>query len=66
MFQAIDSLLQTFILDAREYGMQSLLDPALKETRGPSLLAVNDSVFEETDWTALKTIHGSNKTSDEK
>ena len=65
MFLVIEILLQTFILDAREYGVKSLLDPALEETQGPSLLAVNDSVFQETDWKALQTIHGSNKTSDE-
>ncbi|SRR5260221_4131898 len=56
---------KTFILDTRQYGDVTLLDPTLKETQGPSLLAVNDSIFNESDWKALQTIHGSNKTSDE-
>jgi len=56
---------KTFILDTRQYGDVMLLDPTLKETQGPSLLAVNDSIFNESDWKALQTIHGSNKTSDE-
>jgi sacsin len=56
---------KTFILDSRQYGVDTLLDPSLKETQGPALLAVNDSIFNESDWKALQTIHGSNKTSDE-
>ncbi|KIK66157.1 hypothetical protein GYMLUDRAFT_219036 [Collybiopsis luxurians FD-317 M1] len=56
---------QTFILDCRQHGDQSVIENVLKRTQGPSLLAVNDSMFTESDWEAVRTIHGSNKSADE-
>ncbi|KAF8648409.1 hypothetical protein AX16_006307 [Volvariella volvacea WC 439] len=56
---------QTFILDRRTHPSQSLVDPSLAVCQGPALLAVNNSVFRDSDWTALRTIHGSNKKSNE-
>ncbi|KAH8806800.1 hypothetical protein DL96DRAFT_1686030 [Flagelloscypha sp. PMI_526] len=52
---------QTFVLDCRSHPSSSLVDPVLRTSQGPSLLCLNDSLFRETDWTALQTINGSNK-----
>ncbi|KAF5382259.1 hypothetical protein D9757_008956 [Collybiopsis confluens] len=54
-----------FTLDCRQHGNHSVIEDALKRTQGPSLLAVNDSVFTDSDWVAVRTIHGSSKTADE-
>ncbi|KAF9016388.1 hypothetical protein BDZ89DRAFT_1166299 [Hymenopellis radicata] len=59
------STIQVFTLDCRQHAASSLLDPALRSSQGPALLCTNDSVFRDSDWTALKTIHGSNKKADE-
>ncbi|KAF8647800.1 hypothetical protein AX16_006543 [Volvariella volvacea WC 439] len=57
---------QTFILDCRTHGTESLAHPALVGCQGPALLAVNDSVFKDPeDWEALRKLHGSNKALDE-
>ncbi|KAJ7161504.1 hypothetical protein C8R43DRAFT_1105134 [Mycena crocata] len=56
---------QMFILDLRTHPCESLVDTDLIHSQGPSLLAVNDSIFTEADWTAIRTIHNSSKTSDE-
>ncbi|KAJ3984365.1 hypothetical protein F5890DRAFT_1474609 [Lentinula detonsa] len=55
---------QIFILDHRHHGAERVIEPRLKQTQGPALLAFNDSVFTESDWEAVRTIHGSNKTAD--
>ncbi|KAF9032342.1 hypothetical protein BDP27DRAFT_1436014 [Rhodocollybia butyracea] len=56
---------QIFILDHRQHGDQSVIEDGLKRTQGPALLAVNNKVFTESDWEAVRTIHGSNKSADE-
>ncbi|KAJ7481164.1 hypothetical protein B0H11DRAFT_1915714 [Mycena galericulata] len=56
---------QTFILDLQTHPSQSLVDPDLVDSQGPSLLAVNNSLFTDRDWTAIRTIHNSSKTEDE-
>ncbi|KAJ6531646.1 hypothetical protein DFH09DRAFT_1183014 [Mycena vulgaris] len=56
---------QIFILDQRTYPSKSLVDPDLVHSQGPSLLAINDSIFTEADWKAIRTIHDSSKTKDE-
>ncbi|KAF9076230.1 hypothetical protein BDP27DRAFT_1314095 [Rhodocollybia butyracea] len=56
---------QSFIIDFRQHGQKSVADEALKRTQGPALLAVNNSIFTESDWLAVRTIHGSNKSADE-
>ncbi|TFK62955.1 hypothetical protein BDN72DRAFT_803733 [Pluteus cervinus] len=56
---------QIFILDPRDHPKEHVADPALKECQGPALLAINDTLFSESDWEALGTIHGSNKATDE-
>ncbi|KAJ7461554.1 hypothetical protein FB451DRAFT_1371271 [Mycena latifolia] len=56
---------QIFILDLRTHPSESLLDPDLVHCQGPSLLAVNDSLFTQSDWDAIRTIHNSSKTDDE-
>lgn len=42
-----------------------MIESALERTQGPALLAVNDSVFNDADWTAVRTMNASNKTKDE-
>ncbi|KIY44256.1 hypothetical protein FISHEDRAFT_28433, partial [Fistulina hepatica ATCC 64428] len=56
---------QIFTLDCRQHPTSFLLDPVLSGSQGPALLCENDSVFRDSDWTALRTIHGSNKKADE-
>ncbi|KAJ4466248.1 hypothetical protein J3R30DRAFT_3588632 [Lentinula aciculospora] len=56
---------QIFILDHRQHGTETVVETALERTQGPALLALNDSIFTESDWEAVRTIHGSNKTADE-
>ncbi|GBE83846.1 hypothetical protein SCP_0509030 [Sparassis crispa] len=56
---------QIYVLDTRTHSKDSVIDPVLKDTQGPALLAWNDSVFKDSDWAALSTIRGSNKTADE-
>ncbi|KAJ7262754.1 hypothetical protein B0H12DRAFT_1104316 [Mycena haematopus] len=55
---------QVFVLDARSHGTGTLIDPKLATTQGPSLLAYNDSLFLDTDWDALQSIHRSSKKED--
>lgn len=57
---------QVFVLDEREFPCERLVDPSLKGSQGPALLAINDRVLEETDWTALQKIHSSSKAQDER
>ncbi|KAE9407538.1 hypothetical protein BT96DRAFT_971239 [Gymnopus androsaceus JB14] len=56
---------QRFIADFRQHGNATVFDDALKCTRGPALLAINDSIFNEEDWNSVRTIRGSNKIADE-
>ncbi|KAJ7578039.1 hypothetical protein C8J56DRAFT_1170787 [Mycena floridula] len=56
---------QVFILDHRTHATKTLLDPSLSGSQGPALLAVNNTQFSESDFNALSTINGSNKTTDE-
>ncbi|KAJ7264998.1 hypothetical protein B0H12DRAFT_1101704 [Mycena haematopus] len=56
---------QTFILDLRTHPSGSLADKDLVECQGPALLAINDTLFSDSDWTAIRTLHGSSKTTDE-
>ncbi|KAJ7749524.1 hypothetical protein DFH07DRAFT_942043 [Mycena maculata] len=56
---------QTFILDLRIHASKSLVDPDLVHSQGPSLLAINNSLFTSRDWDAIRTIHNSSKTQDE-
>ncbi|KAJ7749523.1 hypothetical protein DFH07DRAFT_1034864 [Mycena maculata] len=56
---------QTFILDMRTHPSQSVVDSDLIECQGPALLAVNDTLFSDSDWTAISTLHSSSKTTDE-
>ncbi|KAJ7119509.1 hypothetical protein C8R44DRAFT_176382 [Mycena epipterygia] len=55
---------QVFCLDARTHGANSLVDPKLSTTQGPSLLAYNDALFSGEDWDALQSIHRSSKKTD--
>lgn len=65
LLQEADISAQRFIIDHRTYPTKSLVDPALAESQGPSFIAVNDTVFSDSDWQALQNIHGSNKVDDE-
>ncbi|KAH8822802.1 hypothetical protein DL96DRAFT_1746475 [Flagelloscypha sp. PMI_526] len=56
---------QKFVLDTRQHPTISLADSTLSKTQGPALLCFNDTVFSESDWQALLTIHGSNKRSED-
>ncbi|KAJ6618898.1 hypothetical protein B0H10DRAFT_2028426 [Mycena sp. CBHHK59/15] len=56
---------QTFILDMRTHASETLVDPELAGCQGPALLAVNDTLFTEKDWEAIRTLHNSSKTGDE-
>ncbi|KAF8205680.1 hypothetical protein K438DRAFT_1964095 [Mycena galopus ATCC 62051] len=56
---------QTFILDLRTHPSNSVVDPDLIECQGPALLAVNDTLFSDSDWKAISTLHSSSKTADE-
>lgn len=57
--------LQTFILDTRTFGSNSLVDPVLSVCQGPAILATNDGYFKPKDWLAIKTILDSSKKQDE-
>ncbi|KAJ6490694.1 hypothetical protein C8R47DRAFT_1071069 [Mycena vitilis] len=56
---------QTFILDMRTHPSESVVDPDLVPCQGPALLAINDTLFSDSDWTAISTLHSSSKTTDE-
>ncbi|KAF8963749.1 hypothetical protein BDZ97DRAFT_1919525 [Flammula alnicola] len=56
---------QIFILDERSFPAESVVDPVLRDTQGPALIAVNDGVLRDVDWKALQKIHSSSKKSDE-
>ncbi|KAJ7172036.1 hypothetical protein C8R46DRAFT_1190033 [Mycena filopes] len=57
---------QTFILDMRCHPTKTLVDVELAHSQGPALLAVNNSCFTARDWVAIRTIHNSSKTQDER
>jgi hypothetical protein len=54
-----------FLLVEISYAIATLVDPSLRDSQGPALIAMNDQVLSERDWTALKKIHASSKTTDE-
>lgn len=55
---------QIFVLDQRSHHAMSIHHPNLSEMQGPALLAYNDALFTEEDWTALQNIHRSSKRTD--
>ena len=62
---SLDVRPQTLLLDHRQHSIQSVSDyPYLKQTQGPALLAHNDGLLQEKDWTALREIHRSSKATD--
>ncbi|KIO21530.1 hypothetical protein M407DRAFT_80294, partial [Tulasnella calospora MUT 4182] len=56
---------QTFILDTRKYGSNSLVGSELHVCQGPAIIATNDAYFKPKDWKAIITILNSSKTQDE-
>lgn len=56
---------QIFILDWRSHPKVSLVDAVLAQSQGPALLAVNDTIFTDSNWEALATISASDKVTDE-
>ncbi|KAJ7085659.1 hypothetical protein B0H15DRAFT_950794 [Mycena belliarum] len=56
---------QTFILDLRTHPSHSIVDEDLVSCQGPALLAINDTLFSDSDWKAISTLHSSSKVNDE-
>ena len=50
-----------FCLDRRWHGVESLLSDKLRHWQGPALLAYNDSVFTEADFSSICTLGDSKK-----
>jgi len=62
---SLDVCPQVFLLDHRQHSIKSVSDyPYLEQTQGPALLAHNDGLLQEKDWTALREIHRSSKATD--
>ena len=53
-----------FFIDERSHGQGNLLHPSLAKFQGPSLLAYNDAVFTDEDWTNIQKLKRSDKRSD--
>ena len=53
-----------FFIDERSHGQQNLLHHSLAKFQGPSLLAYNDAVFTDEDWTNIQKLKRSDKRSD--
>ena len=53
-----------FFIDERSHDQQNLLRPSLAKFQGPSLLAYNNAVFTDEDWTNIQKLKRSNKRSD--
>ncbi|XP_065905205.1 sacsin-like [Dysidea avara] len=53
-----------FFIDERSHGQRNLLHPSLAKFQGPALLAYNDAVFTEEDWTNIQKLKRSDKRSD--
>ena len=53
-----------FFIDERSHGQENLLHPSLEKFQGPSLLAYNDAVFTDEDWTNIQKLKRSDKRSD--
>ena len=53
-----------FFIDERSHGQQNLLHPSLTKFQGPSLLAYNNAVFTDEDWTNIQNLKRSVKRSD--
>ncbi|PPR03604.1 hypothetical protein CVT24_007593 [Panaeolus cyanescens] len=55
---------QIFFLDRRTHPSTQLYHADLVSTQGPALLAFNDALFKDDDWTALRNMYQSSKGSD--
>ena len=53
-----------FFIDERSHGQNNLLHPSLAKFQGPALLAYNDAVFTDEDWTNIQKLKRSDKRSD--
>ena len=53
-----------FFIDERSHGQQNLLHCSLAKFQGPSLLAYNDAVFTDKDWTYIQKLKRSDKCTD--
>ncbi|XP_065903891.1 sacsin-like [Dysidea avara] len=53
-----------FFIDERSHGQYNLLHPSLAKFQGPALLAYNDAVFTDEDWTNIQKLKRSDKRSD--
>ena len=53
-----------FFIDERSHGKHNLLHPSLAKFQGPALLAYNNAVFTDEDWTNIQKLKRSNKRSD--
>ena len=45
-----------FFIDETSHGQQNLLHPSLVKVQGPSLLAYNNAVFTDEDWTNIQKL----------
>jgi hypothetical protein len=57
-------LRQVFVLDWRSHPTNSLAHPGLAGSQGPALLAYNNALFKDVDWTSLQALHQSCKRTD--
>jgi len=53
-----------FFIDERSHGQYNLLHPSLAKFQGPALLAYNNAVFTDEDWTNIQKLKRSDKRSD--
>ena len=53
-----------FFIDERSHGQHNLLHPSLAKFQGPALLAYNNAVFTDEDWTNIQKLKRSSKRSD--
>jgi len=63
--RALINFTKVFILDERTHPGKSIVDPDLRGSQGPALIAINDGLLSERDWEALKSINSSSKKADE-
>ena len=50
-----------FFIDERSHGQHNLLHPSLAKFQGPALLAYNNAVFTDEDWTNIQKLKQSSK-----
>ena len=55
---------QKFVLDKKTYAKEELLDAGLAKYQGPAVLAYNDAIFTESDFSSLSTVGDSLKAKD--